>query len=521
MRPTRRELLKAAGLATAGAALPLPAVLATAGQSSAATPLRFGANGHPYNTKAYDADAEPGVPYATQVAMLTAMGMDVYRTDIKTDAAGRSTNHTKFLTMQGLLADAGIDCLPMVYDNYSPDISPQENYDRGYALMAGFATDYGHMFTHYNLGNEWELFKKLLLSPDGEVAGDFDLPKCERAMNWIKGANAGLKSVRPTAKTSVSVSGYFPIWWQGYVLDNVDLDFIDWHWYAEMQRGIAGLPVSGITNVFDWLWSEYGLPIWVAETNERPSQTRSDAENQQRQVNWYHQIRAICEAHPHVEALVLYELLTQPVRTDSYTEANYGLVSFPNFDPVTMDHTDWSYKKLPRRIIGADVVIGGFEGPSEGWALGLGPEFPGATGTFQRNDTYVMGGALAGVLHGDFTGGGNYVQISRPVSGLALRKLTFWVRATTVQRVGLRVTDSTGQTHQQNLAFTPSGAWQEIVVSDFDSGAGYLHFGGADDGVWHGPATRVALVLDKSGLVSGQTGGVRFDEVVATVQDVP
>ncbi|WP_026876607.1 hypothetical protein [Jiangella gansuensis] len=114
------------------------------------------------------------------------------------------------------------------------------------------------------------------------------------------------------------------------------------------------------------------------------------------------------------------------------------------------------------------------------------------------------------------------MQVSRPVPNLTLRKLTFWVRATTAQRVGLRVTDSTGQTHQQSLAFTPSGAWQEIVVSDFDSGTNYLHFGGANDGVWHGPATRVALVLDKGALVSGRTsGGLRFDEVVATVTDVP
>ncbi|RIQ13641.1 glycosyl hydrolase [Jiangella rhizosphaerae] len=519
MRPTRRELLKAAGLATAGAALPLPALLSSAGTASAATPLRFGANGHPYNTKAYDADAEPGVPYATQVAMLTAMGMDIYRTDIKTDATGRSTNHTKFLTMQGLLADAGIDCLPMVYDNYSPDISPQENYDRGYALMAGFATNYGHMFTHYNLGNEWELFKQMLTPPEatGHSYNHYDHVKTARAMQWIKGADAGLKSVQPTAKTSVAVKGWFPTWWQRYLLDNVDLDFIDWHWYAEMQRNIGDLPVSGITNIFDWLWSEYGLPIWVSETNERPDDDKSEAENQQRQVNWYHQIRALCAAHPHVEALILYELLNEPLKSD-YQEANYGLVEFPNFDPVTMDHTDWRYKKVGRRLVGDDVLIGGFEGPSEGWVLGLGPEFPGATGSFQRNDTYVMGGALAGVLHGDFAGGGNYVQISRPVPNLNLTALTFWVRATTVRRVGLRVTDSTGQTHQQNLTFTPSGAWQEIAVTDFDSGSGYLHFGGANDGVWHGPATRVGLVLDKAGLVAGRTaGGVRFDEVVATV----
>jgi hypothetical protein len=84
------------------------------------------------------------------------------------------------------------------------------------------------------------------------------------------------------------------------------------------------------------------------------------------------------------------------------------------------------------------------------------------------------------------------------------------------------MTDSTGQTHQQSITIQPTGEWQEIAVSDFDSGTNYLHFGGANDGVWHGPATRVGLVLDKGGLTSGRTtGGVRFDEIVATIQDVP
>ncbi|RIQ21461.1 hypothetical protein [Jiangella rhizosphaerae] len=524
MRSTRRQFLHSTGLGIAGLALPWQGRAAgaaeAAGIAPAASPLLLGVNGHPYNNDSYT--PANGVPYETQVAMLTELGMGIYRTDLGVDASGRSPVHNSVLRMMGLLGDAGIACMPMLGDNCDPALSNQQNYDRGFAKAAGFATLYGQYFTHLNLGNEWELndgFKTGI----GNSAGHYDLTMAERSMNWIKGAHAGIKSVRPAAQTSVAVAGWYPTWWQDYLLENVDLDFVDWHWYADMERNKSDIDVD---NIFDELWTRYGLPIWVSETNDIPNWDRGEPENQQAQVNWYQTFRTMCLEHPHVEALIWYELLNQPHRNvaveSEYIQANFGMVAFPGFDPANPDYTGWSYKKLPRRIMGADVLLGGFEGPSEGWVFGNGPEFPGATGSFQRNDTNVMGGALSGLLSGDFTGGGAYVQVSRPVPSLPIRTLTFWIRSTTAQRVGLRVTDSTGQTHQQSLAFTPSGAWQEIAVSDFAGGTNYTHFGGADDGVWHGPATKVGLVLDKGGLTPGRlTGGLRFDEIVATVQDVP
>lgn len=515
MSLSRRQLLKVSGLA-AGAAV-LPSV--TANTAAAATPLRFGIGGHPYNSAAYNANSStvPGVPYATQVSMLTAMGMGIYRTDIATNDSGLSTNHQKLLSMQGLLDAAGIDCMPMMYDNYSATLTEQENYNRGYTKAAGFASNYGHMFTHYNLGNEWELFKDLL--NDGFIGNQqshYNLPNSARAMQWIKGANAGLKSVQPTAKTSVAMAGWFPTWWQHYLLDNIDLDFVDWHWYANMQSNIEQLP-GDITNILDFLWTEFGLPIWVSESNSRPSENLSQADNELAQVNWYNQWYAICLAHPHCEALLIHELLDGPMLNKAYDERNYGLVKFPNFDLQNPDHTDWAYKKLGRKLTGVDRLVGGFESTAEGWSLGLGPEFPGATGTFVRDTSARKAGSYAGVLSGDFTGGGNYVQISRAVN-LNAGELRFWVRTTTAGNIALRMIDSTGQTHQQNLAVSSSGEWQELRVTTFAAGSGYHYFGGANDGVWHGPASRIGLLLNKSGLLAGRTtGAVRFDEVVVTL----
>ncbi|WP_237742587.1 sugar-binding protein [Actinopolymorpha alba] len=165
----------------------------------------------------------------------------------------------------------------------------------------------------------------------------------------------------------------------------------------------------------------------------------------------------------------------------------------------------------------ADIatLIGGFEAADEAWTLGLGGEFPGAKGSFSRDSADAKSGSFSGLLHGDFSGGGNYVQTSR-VMNVDLHELRLWVRTSDANRVGLRLTDSTGQVHQQRIALAGGGDWQQVVVTNFTGGEGYGHYGGANDGVWHGPATQVALLLDKGYLPAGQTSGdVRFDDITA------
>jgi len=161
-------------------------------------------------------------------------------------------------------------------------------------------------------------------------------------------------------------------------------------------------------------------------------------------------------------------------------------------------------------------VIGAFETDAEGWTLGLGLEFPGARGTFVADDGDTHGGTHAGLLTGDFSGGGAYVQIERNVA-VDVRELSFWVRTSDLSAVRLRMTDDTGQTHQQRLPLTATDEWQQLTVTTFDGGEDYSHWGGADDGVWHGPASRIAFLLDKADLTDGRTNGsVRFDDVTVT-----
>ncbi|MGW0227180.1 sugar-binding protein [Actinopolymorpha singaporensis] len=171
----------------------------------------------------------------------------------------------------------------------------------------------------------------------------------------------------------------------------------------------------------------------------------------------------------------------------------------------------------PAAVSGVEQVIGGFESPDEGWHLGLGAEFPGAKGSFDYDGTDHQEGVRSGVLTGDFAGGGNYVDISRTV-GLDATALHLWARSTDLSGIVVRVFDSTGQAHQQRLQLTADGSWQQLAATRFDGGQNYSHFGGANDGRWHGPATKVSLILDKGLLTGGRvTGTVHLDGVTMTV----
>lgn len=161
-----------------------------------------------------------------------------------------------------------------------------------------------------------------------------------------------------------------------------------------------------------------------------------------------------------------------------------------------------------------EQAIGEFEVP-EGWTFNRGAEFPGAKGAFSRSKDDPHSDTFSGRLFGDFSGGGNYVGVQRAVD-LDVLDLTFWIRSTDTTFVILRLYDSTGQAHQQRLPVTPDGTWQKVVLEKFDEGLGYLSWGGANDGVWHGPAQQIRLHLPRTGLDGASSGAVYFDDIVAT-----
>lgn len=159
--------------------------------------------------------------------------------------------------------------------------------------------------------------------------------------------------------------------------------------------------------------------------------------------------------------------------------------------------------------------LGDYESAAEGWSFYPGSEFPGATGSLALDATTAAAGTQSAKLSANFSGGGNYVAIQRTMVPINLSALSLSVRSSQLSGLGLRLTDATGQVHQQRLPVSTS--WQQLTVTRFDGGSGYLHFGGADDGIWHGPAKSIMLTLDRSEIINGgTTATVNVDAVTAT-----
>jgi hypothetical protein len=162
-----------------------------------------------------------------------------------------------------------------------------------------------------------------------------------------------------------------------------------------------------------------------------------------------------------------------------------------------------------------EMSIGDFETGNDGWFFFNGAEFPGANGAFEQDGTVAQSGAFSGKLTGDFTGGGAYVTAGKSFSPRDITELNFWVKTSDTGVLGLRLVDSTGQIHQQNLVLDPTSDWQKKTVTLFNGGNQYSHWGGANDGKWHSPAREVSFVMDRSRLKSGKlTGSVWIDNVV-------
>ena len=101
------------------------------------------------------------------------------------------------------------------------------------------------------------------------------------------------------------------------------------------------------------------------------------------------------------------------------------------------------------------------------------------------------GGKASYRLDADFRGGGAYVGSWKDLEPLGLpdvEEFRALVRAEDLGRLGVRIVDDTGQCHQASVDL-PAGAgdgWREVVLKVRDL-VGGEHWGGANDGAWHGP----------------------------------
>lgn len=161
------------------------------------------------------------------------------------------------------------------------------------------------------------------------------------------------------------------------------------------------------------------------------------------------------------------------------------------------------------------------ETPLSGWRFDNGQEFPGATGGMTADNAVEAQYRPAIRLDGDFTGGGNYVQVGRDLPVADVESLSIWIKAPEgMEQLTLRLIDGTGQCHQFNLKTEPHGKWQRILfpVAQYFDKAGtsasvemvkrYEGWGGAKDGKWHNPAKSLYLLIGRQSFGASLKGSL-------------
>ena len=158
-------------------------------------------------------------------------------------------------------------------------------------------------------------------------------------------------------------------------------------------------------------------------------------------------------------------------------------------------------------------VLNDFEAESKDWTYNGGVEFPGAKGSFARDATVAHGGQASGKLEADFAGGGSYVGTLRDLSTLDLPDATefrFWAKGKDLRSLSVRLIDATGQCHQKiGIPLAAGNDWQEVVLK-IDGIVGGEHWGGANDGKWHGPAKSLGLNIDRRDLRTADQWGRKW-----------
>ncbi len=166
--------------------------------------------------------------------------------------------------------------------------------------------------------------------------------------------------------------------------------------------------------------------------------------------------------------------------------------------------------------VSQDVRLDDFSSEGLDWKFSKGNEFPGAKGGME----VIKDGKSALRVIADLTGGGKYVGLGKLMPTWNIRDtvaLRMKLKTSNVKSLTIRLTDASGQTFQtKNLPLTVDGAWHdyEFTTKSLSSGE---HWGGANDGNWHGPAQDVFISITERGLSETRQGEILLADLRASI----
>lgn len=140
------------------------------------------------------------------------------------------------------------------------------------------------------------------------------------------------------------------------------------------------------------------------------------------------------------------------------------------------------------------------------WTFTNGAEFKGATGSLAVAHDEAPPNVPCLKLAGNFTAGGAYVAMFRRFDEVEMQDVDAFrlrVKTSNAATVSLQLVDGSGQTHQRKGVKLPAdGAWHDFAIVPAEI-AGGEHWGGANDGAWHGPPKLLQIALTKSSDAAG------------------
>lgn len=164
---------------------------------------------------------------------------------------------------------------------------------------------------------------------------------------------------------------------------------------------------------------------------------------------------------------------------------------------------------------GPTIRLDNLVGGQTDWKAGIDRD---ATATVEVVNDQPVVGQNALRFAAEIKGPRGSARLKKSLKGLNLSDgsvIRMKIKGETATVFGLVLVDSTGQTHQKKgNRLKPDGEWTDFVIDPMKV-AGGEHWGGANDGQWHGPIDSITLTYNIGSDKVGQKPSMLISDIVA------